>query len=409
MQNYENIIREQAKTHTSFYLYRQAVIREETNRLKANFPNVTFLYSMKTNPHPLVVQTIFDQGFGVDAASLAEAKAGANYGMPARMIQYSAPGKTMPEIEEALGFATLIADSAGEVQRIQDAAAARGMVAEIGVRLNPDFTFYSETGVPSKFGIDVAHALELLPAWNALPNIKIVGIHVHSRSQELDTDIICRYYEHMFDLASRFQAALGHPLEFVNLGSGIGIPFAPEDAPVDVARLGQHLSAQIQAFADRLPDARIFIETGRYASGKAGLYVTTVVDKKVSCGKTFVLLAQTLNGFIRPSIIPFVMSFAKDEFPAANEPLFTKRGAFTYTPLRQCEDDTTETINLVGSLCTAQDIVAANITLPTLQVGDLMVINNAGSYAASITPFQFSSHTPPAQLFVTADGQVLEA
>ncbi|MBR5474780.1 MAG: alanine racemase [Lachnospiraceae bacterium] len=409
MQIPKNVILEQAKCHTSFYLYQEAVIREETNRLKSHFPNVTFLYSMKTNSHPHVVRTIFDQGFGVDAASLAEAKAGQAYGMPARMIQYSAPGKSVSEIETALDFATLIADSVGEVTRIQEAAARQGIIAQIGIRINPNFTFYSETGVPAKFGIDEEQVFALLPQWNALPNIKIVGIHVHSRSQELNTDVICRYYEKMFDLASRIQSALGHPLQFVNLGSGIGIPFAPEDAPVDTARLGQHLSAQITAFADRLPHAQIYIETGRYASGKSGLYVTTVVDKKISRGKTFVMLAQTLNGFIRPSIIPFVQSFTKEACPAANEPLFTKPGAFSFLPLRQKETDTTQIITLVGSLCTAQDIVAADIELPAMEVGDLMVMTNAGSYAASITPFQFSSHIPPAQLFLTTDGEVLNA
>jgi len=407
MQIPKDKILETGSKYNSFYLYRQAVIREETNRLKKHFPQVTFLYSMKTNPHPLVTKTIFDQGFGVDAASLAEAKAGRDYGMPARMIQYSSPGKTTAEIEEALTFATLIADSLNEVLRIQDAAAKAGIVAEIGVRINPDFTFYSEAGIPSKFGIDEQLALSMIPEWKSLSNIRIIGIHVHSKSQELNTDRICHYYEKMFQLAFRFQEVLGHPLQFVNLGSGIGIPFATEDEPVDTVRLGEHLTKQIQDYADRLPEAQIYIETGRYAAGKAGLYVTTVVDKKISYGKVFVLLAQTFNGFIRPSIIPFVKSFTQDQNPPINEPLFTKLDAFTLTPIRQVEDPSEETINLVGSLCTAQDVVAYDITLPIMQVGDLIVFNNAGSYAASITPFQFSSHTPPAQLFLTEEGEVL--
>lgn len=396
----------QAQTHNSFYLYDESVILENTTRLKNDFSNVDFLYSMKTNPHPMVVKTILSQGFGVDAASLAEAVMGHENGVSKDMIQYSAPGKTPQEIEAALGISTLIADSLNEVILIDKAAEKAGIVAEIGVRINPDFTFYSDKGIPAKFGIDEEAAYEAVPFWKSLKNIRVVGIHVHSRSQELDAKILGKYYENMFRLAEEMQGRLGYALKFVNMGSGIGIPFSLNDSPVDTAYLGEKMSELTAAFGAKLPEARIFIETGRYCSGKSGIYATKVLDKKVSRGKTFVILDNTLNGFIRPSIIQFVMGFTKEENPAANEPLFTSRDAFEFIALN--DETETEEVNLVGNLCTGQDIAAKDIILPRLNVGDVVVMTNAGAYAASITPMQFSTHVPPAQLFLTADGRVIE-
>ena len=395
---------EQAKLHDSFYLYDESIILENTARLKSDFSGVSFLYSMKTNPHPLVVKTILSQGFGVDAASLAEAQLGNKNGVPKEMIQYSAPGKTEKDIEAALPIATIIADSLNEVKLIDKAAEKAEIKAKIGVRLNPDFTFYSEKGIPSKFGIDEEAALEAIPQWNEMKNIEVIGIHVHSKSQELNAEVIGKYYKNMFGLAERFQQKLGHKLEFINMGSGIGIPFSVNDMPVDTAFLGSRMSELMSEHS--ISDTKIFIETGRYVSGKCGVYATKVLDKKVSRGKTYIVLDNTLNGFIRPSIIQFVMGFAKDDYPAANEPLFTSRDAFEFIALT--DETETETVDLVGNLCTAQDIAAKDIVLPKLNVGDVIAITNAGSYAASVTPMQFSTHTPPTQLFITKDGEIID-
>ncbi len=146
-------ILEQAKQHDSFYLYEEAIIRKNTEQLKTDFPGVTFLYSVKCNPYPEVLRCVLNQGFGVDAASLAECVMGQKAGLGKDMVIFSAPGKTMADIRGGLGISTLVADSAAEVERIQEAAAEQGVVAEIGLRVNPDFTYTADTGVGSGMGI----------------------------------------------------------------------------------------------------------------------------------------------------------------------------------------------------------------------------------------------------------------
>ena len=395
------------RDYDSFYLYDEEVIREHTRRLKKDLPGVEFLYSIKCNHHRLVVRSVFEEGFGADAASLGEVLLAREQGLEAENIYYSAPGKTEKDISAALGRCVLIADSISEVERIQKTAAAAGVTAKIGVRLNPGFGFGGGEGGSSKFGIDEDRAMAVLPEWMALSNVEVVGLHVHMRSQVLDAGLLGRYYESLFELAERFQTALGRPLAFLNMGSGIGLPYALTDTALDTAGLGERVRELMERFRSRLPGIRILIEVGRYAVGKSGVYVTKVVDKKVSRGVTYVVLKNTLNGFIRPSLARLVMSYAAEEKPKGSEPLFTAPDAFGFCPLTADEREE-ETVTLVGNLCTATDVMAQGVTLPRLEVGDGVAVTNAGSYAAVLSPTQFSGQTPPAALFLTVKGEILE-
>ncbi len=403
MQNKAAILRCAAQ-HESFYLYDAAQITADATGLQQHLPNANFLYSLKTNPNPHVVDCILAQGLGVDAASVAEVHIGVQHGLAQRKIQYSAPGKTLQGIADTIEYATLIADSLGELERISQVAGEKGICAEVGVRLNPDFNFDGQGGVPSKFGIDEADFFAQLSTLCALPNLRIIGVHIHIRSQELRPALLIRYYQNILALAQRVQQALGKALAFVNMGSGIGIPYAPEDIPIDLADFGSAAQDVLQAFAAQLPSTEVYIETGRYLVGKAGIYATHVLDKKTSHGKTFVILANTLNGFIRPCIAQMVMGYHPEGTPAASEPLYTCKNPAQCHVLN--DSTTQENVTLVGNLCTATDVVAKDVLLPSLAVGDVVAFTGAGSYAAVLSPMQFSSQTPPKELLLGVDGKI---
>ncbi len=400
-------IKEQSEKYDSFYLYEESIILSYTQMLRRAFENVDFLYSIKANPHPLVVKTVFSQGFGADAASLNEVLLSSSLGLPKEKILYSAPGKSKKDISEALGQCVLIADSLNEIRAIDEIAQQKGITAEIGIRINPDFTFYSQTGTPSKFGIDEKVVFENASLLNGYQHVQITGIHVHSRSQELKAELILGYYENMLAFAEKAEQQLGITLQYINMGSGIGVPYAPDEKPIDIDALGKEASKLFCDYHTRHKDTNIIIETGRFAVCKCGVYATKVLDKKTSYGKTFVLLSNTLNGFIKPSLAQIVSSYTSDEKPASSEPLFTGAGAHEIIALGSQSEQ--ECVTLGGNLCTAMDVIAKDITLPKLEIGDMVVITNAGSYAAAISPMQFSSQTPPAQLFLSKDGQVLNA
>lgn len=400
----KEVIRGCAEKWDSFYLYEEKRILESIQALKSGFPQVDFLYSVKSNPDPHVLRCIFGCGFGADAASAGEVQMAYDKRVPAGDIYYSAPGKTMKDIEDCIDKAVLIADSIEEIKRIQAVAARLGRVIDIGIRINPGFTFAGEGGVPSKFGIDEAQAMEFLRE-NSLTNVKISGIHIHIKSQELDAGVLAAYHKRVLAVSKKFAELCGG-LEFVNLGSGMGVPYSGTDQLLDLKRLFAAAGESIDEFKNNFPDTRILIEVGRYAVCKSGIYVTKVLDRKLSYGKTYLILKNTLNGFFRPSLARLIAHYAPHGSLPGAEPLFTSRRAFDFLSLK--EEAPFETVTLVGNLCTASDVIAEDIKMPHLECGDVIVITNAGSYGAVLSPFQFSMQEKPIELFLTRNGEVLE-
>ena len=222
-----------------------------------------------------MVRCIFSNGFGADAASLGEVRIALEHGLGREDIYYSAPGKTDRDIRESIRSATLIADSLSEVERVNGIAGELGLTASIGVRLNPDFSFGGGSGQPSKFGIDTEQALsEYQCDGNPHPPAEPGAEH----------NTLAEYYRQMYHLAGTFQAALGRKLDFINMGSGMGIPYSRYDEPLDTASLGREVKKIHRDFQEKFPETKILIEVGRYAVGKAGFYVTQVLDKKTSYG-----------------------------------------------------------------------------------------------------------------------------
>ena len=382
------IRKKMAETDTPFYLYDQVTIRDRARQLRRDFADCEFLYSIKTNPFLPVVQTLVGEGFGIDAASLREVEIGAALGVEKEQILYSAPGKTDADIAAAMDRSILVADSLGELERIEALAAERGERLEVGVRVNPNFTMDDpDHGAGGKFGIDE----EQLFAYDfgRLPHLTLIGLHVHARSQELSASVLRRYYENLFALAERCQERLPLDLRFLTLGGGRGVPYSTA------------------GLRERRGKVRIIIETGRYVAGPAGCYCTRIVDIKESYGKKYLIARSTLNGFLRPSLARLVAAYAPaGTVPKGNEPLFTKYDAFDFLLLT--DETETETVELCGNLCTGTDIMASALTLPRAKVGDILVVTKAGSYAYVLTPVQFSSQPVPEQFLLTADGRFLD-
>lgn len=397
-----------AKESDSFYLYDEFLILDAIDRLKENLPEVEFLYSLKSNPNKKVLDTIFSKDVGADAASMSEVYMAFERGVPIDKIIYSAPGKSKKDIELTIDKSIIVADSFHEVMMISEVAREKNInKVEIGVRINPDFTFDSENGVSGKFGIDEEEFFEIADRINGLFGIRIVGIHVHVKSQELNHQIISGYYNNLLDLTERVQNRLGYKLKFLNMGSGIGIPYEKTDEEVDVEGLGENLHNMLKDFKDKMEDITIFIESGRYLVGKAGVYVTKIRDIKESRGKKYLILNNTLNGFYRPSINEMVKVFTDDINPKPYEPLFTSLGSSQISILVDGENE--EKVTIMGNLCTAADIVAEDVLVPNVQIGDIVVFNNAGAYSYVLTPFQFASLTPPEEYMLTDDDLIEKA
>lgn len=417
MESIKDKITEAAETHDSFYLYNESTIIEQARKLRKAFPNVKLLYSIKCNPNDNVLKTVFGEGFGADAASANEVLCAERLGLSKDDIYYSAPGKTQRDIEKTLGKATIIADSLSEIERIESVVAVVAATekitpearVKIGIRINPNFSFYEEkgsTGCSSKFGVDEDKAISYLQEHRHNTNVLVTGIHVHMRSQELSAAVLGRYHQKVIEVAERIQQECGIELEYINVGSGLGISYSGTEHPLDLEQVGTRMEELMGELRKRYPKARLLVETGRYVVCQSGLYVTKVFDRKVSYGKTYLIVSNTLNGFIRPSLARLIAHYAKAGPLVGSEPLFTQLDAFSMITFKehstQREDE--EEVTIVGNLCTATDVVAENVKVPRLECGDLIAFSNAGAYGAALSPMQFSSQERPTELFLTCDG-----
>lgn len=397
-QRLRTLLLAEAKKHESFYFYDEQTLMESIHRLQQAFPHEQILYSIKCNPHRAILKTIFSSGIDADAASLGEVYAASDCGVPSDHIYYSAPGKSDYCLEKALGQCILIADSLNEIRRIDALAATKNMKVPIGVRINPNFSYTDKQGHSSKFGIDEDAFFSALPELKKLSHILIIGVHTHLRSQELNWNILCSYYKNVFSMASLIQEKLDSPLCFLNLGSGIGIPYCQDEADCDIESLGQELEKLRVIYEDTFSQARILIESGRYLAGPCGWYVTHIIDTKESHGSHIAIAANTLNGFLRPCLEHLVTSIS--ETAPAREPLFYRAGSTPFYVLNDTQE--MEKVTIYGNLCTAADIIASDVLLPKLSPGDVLAFPHAGAYSAVLTPFQFSSQVPPEILFLTA-------
>lgn len=379
------------------YIYDSEAISGRISRLKEVFDGFDILYSMKCNSNDAVCRHITAHGLGIDAASKNEVLAAHFLGVPSDKILFSAPGKSDDDLRETLDNCLIIADSYNELQRIDALCAGRGMTRPVGLRVSPDISYGPGScpavcpGLPDKFGEDE----EDLPAHGdflrGLKYARPVGIHVYTRSQVLSAGVLGVCFEHVARLARGWKRDLGLPLEFVNFGGGLGIPYAEEMQPLDLERLHRHVAGLMRPIPQSGPaPVRLYMESGRFLVGKAGVFVTRIVDVKHSRGRTFVIAAGLLNHFLRPAIAGLMDALPLERtYAGPCEPLWS--GCNTVVPKAWGRPAPARTVTVCGNLCTAMDTVAHGIPLENAVVGNLLVFENAGAYAAALSPHGFSS------------------
>ncbi len=382
------------------YLYEEALIKERCHALSEAMPEVDFLYSVKANPFMPVLETIAAQGFGADAASANEVLLAQQAGIPGDRIYYSAPGKTLQDMQKVWGKCTIIADSLSELDRLEQCAAAKKEQVAVGVRVNPNFSMNDTAAVSSKFGIDE----EQLTAANlCFPHLKITGVHVHLRSQILDADLLCGYYQNCYMLAEHMSRLNGVDIQFINFGSGIGTVYdSADEKPLALEKIGRTLQTLSAKNRNDLR-AKFILETGRFVVCNAGTYYTRIIDRKVSCGKTYLVVQNAMNGFLRPAIAELLRQNVGAFPDNGQEPLYTCGSQSEFRILGR--DGDCETVDIVGNLCTALDVMARDITLSHAEIGDILAVSNAGSYGCTLTPLLFSGQEQPKEFLWTEENK----
>jgi len=274
-----------------------------------------------------------------------------------------------------------------ELAPLAEASATLGMPARVAVRVNPDFELKSSAvkmgGGPQPFGVDAEQVPALLTEIGRR-GLAFEGFHIFSGSQNLQSGAIVESQNLTLELAIRLSASAPRPVRVVNIGGGFGIPYFPGDRPLDLTPIGENLHRWMGPLRSALPEARVTVELGRYLVGEAGLYVCRVLDRKVSRGKTFLVVDGGVHHHLAAS--GHFGQVIRKNFPVAIGNRMT--------------ETETETVSVVGPLCTPMDLLADSVSLPKAQEGDFMVIYQSGAYGFTASPHRFLSHPPPLEIAV---------
>ena len=263
-----------------------------------------------------------------------------------------------------------------------------GTRPRVAVRVNPDFQVKGSGmrlgGGPQQFGVDSERVPALLDDL-AAADIEFMGFHIFAGSQNLNADILCEAQRKTVALALRLADTISMPVRYLNIGGGFGIPYTALDEPLDLPLIGFNLECLMsEVLRPSLPDARVGIELGRYIVGECGIYVTRVVDRKHSRGKTFLVVDGGLHHQLAAS--GNFGQVIRRNYPVAIG--------------NRVEAETTETVSVVGCLCTPLDLLADNVVLPKATIGDLVVIHQAGAYGLTASPTAFLSHPTAIEVVV---------
>ena len=374
---------------TPFYAYDRSLMRARVAGLRKALPaGVKLHYAMKANPMPAVVGFMAGLVDGIDVASGGELKVALDAGADPQEVSFAGPGKRTAELRQAVASRVLInLESPREVLELKAISAQLGIAARVAVRVNPDFELKGSGmkmgGGPKQFGVDVEQMPGLL-AEIGRANLAFEGFHLFAGSQNLRPESICEAQQKSFELAVRLAAHAPGPVRFLNLGGGFGVPYFPGEQRLDIQPIGENLDRLLRRAQSELPDASFVIELGRYLVAEAGIYVTRIIDRKISRSQVFLVTDGGLNHHLSAS--GNFGQVVRKNYPVA---IGNRMGATD-----------TEQASVVGPLCTPLDLLADRMQLPLAGVDDLVVVFQSGAYGASASPQAFLGHAPCLEVLV---------
>ena len=238
-------------------------------------------------------------------------------------------------------------------------------------------------GGPKQFGVDAERVPAMLRRMGQL-GLDFQGFHIFSGSQNLRAGAIAEAQRKTIELALRLADHTPAPARTLNIGGGFGIPYFPGEQPLDIAAVGANLAELLPQVRQRLPQAQVVVELGRYLVGEAGIYACRVVDRKISRGHVFLVTDGGLHHHLAAS--GNFGQVIRKNFPVAvgNKVVGAER----------------EIASVVGPLCTPLDLLADNMEMAKADVGDLIVVLQSGAYGLTASPTGFLSHPPPAEVLV---------
>ena len=369
-----------AQWGTPLYVYSAGAIRGRFAELDQALSPVPHLiaYSVKANGNLAVLRTLAEMGAGADVVSGGELHRAGLAGIPGERIVFSGVGKTVNELAAALraGIYAFNVESEGELAALSDLACATGTRAPIALRVNPDVETptphaYTRTGhAATKFGIPFDRARDLYAIAAKMPGLQVRGVDVHIGSQILDVEPYRNALGRVLDLVHCLRQE-DVPLEFLDLGGGLGISYQGEPR-MSAAAFAETILPEIAETG-----LRLVVEPGRFLVGEAGVLLTRVIYVKEGGGKRFVITDAGMNDLIRPSHYS---------------------GWHAVEPVQE-QGRCRATVDVVGPICETGDFLALDRDMELPRPGELLAIQTVGAYGFSMSS-QYNQRPRPAEVLV---------
>ncbi|MBQ8948220.1 MAG: diaminopimelate decarboxylase [Prevotella sp.] len=349
---------------TPFYYYDTELLRETLRCINAEaqkHEGFVVHYAVKANANPRLLRIIREAGLGADCVSGGEIEASVKAGFPSTKIVYAGVGKADWEINLGLDndIFCFNVESIPELEVINELAAAKGKVARVAFRLNPNVGAHTHANITTglaenKFGIAMRDMENVIEEANRLANVKFVGLHFHIGSQILDMsdfEALCNRVNELQDQLDRHRIRVEH----INVGGGLGIDYThPNRLPIP------DFKAYFDTYARKLKlrsGQTLHFELGRAVVAQCGSLITRTLYIKEGAVKKFAIVDAGFTDLIRPALY---QAYHKIENITSDEPM--------------------EAYDVVGPICESTDVFAKQIDLNRTKRGDLLAIRSAGAY-----------------------------
>ena len=374
---------------TPFHIYDEAKIRANFRRLRDAFawaPSFREHFAVKALPNPRIIQILHEEGAGTDCSSLPELLLSAAAGVAGEEILLTSNDTPYDEFQKAIELGAVI--NLDDITHLDYMAQHAGLPAVLSFRYNPGDLIEGNDiiGKPmeAKYGLTRPQMFEAYRRAREM-GVQRFGLHTMVISSELRTEAFLLTARIMFELAAELKERLGICVEFVNLGGGFGIPYRPEESPVDYPAVGAGIARlydEIMRPAG-LGTAGIRTESGRAMAGDAGWLVSTAIHKKDTY-KQYIGLDACMANLMRPALY----------------------GAYHHITVLGREDAPLDHVyDVTGSLCENNDKFAIDRTLPEISIGDLLVIHDTGAHGSAMG-FNYNGKLWCAELLLRTDGSI---
>jgi diaminopimelate decarboxylase len=365
---------------TPLYVYSAAVFRERYQAIDGAFNGYPHAlhYALKANSTLAIARLLRGLGSSVDANSVWEIEVARRAGFEPSQIVFTGVGKTPDELESAvaLGVKAINVESAGELARLEAIGSRLGRAVRVAIRVNPDIDAKSHphisTGLKiNKFGVPLDDARALLQTLKTRPFLRLVAIHVHVGSQITSLDPLRRAAALAAAVSQELQQQ-GFPLEYVDVGGGLGVSYDGGDVP----SAADYVAALVGAV--RPTSLPIVVEPGRSIAAAAGALVARVIDVKPRTAESdFIIIDAGMTELMRPALYGAFHRIEPVSSPATGDHHY----------------------EVVGPVCESSDVVGRDRMLPPMKEGDVVAIRDAGAYGSAMAS-NYNRRPLPAEVLV---------